>query len=222
MDLIKRLMELIKALPTDKRHEAKACFDAILGYFLIVVNEQRYSLETLKDELDFAYMKVLEKQRSEAHDAGINACNRLNELCREVNVDKICDFDITDRRRVAEFCGFVVSELFYSNINCKDPMASWISFENPDVSDSDVFAKVYAEFVTDKFNRRFSEIKISCEDVRIEYDEILFVYKDSKGEGNTLVGHIEMSRLIEYGYISKRINETYLFLVSVYEQKGFK
>lgn len=73
-------------------------------------------------------MKVLEKQRSEAHDAGINACNRLNELCREVNVDKICDFDINDRRRVSEFSGFVVSEFFYSNINCKEPMASWLSF----------------------------------------------------------------------------------------------
>ncbi len=222
MDINKRITDLFESLPDNGRHEAKACFDSILGYFLIVVNEQRYSLETPKDELDFAYMKVLEKQRSEAHDAGINACSRLNELCREMNVDKICDFDVTDRKQVAEFCGFVVSGLFYSNINCKDPMASWISFENPEVSDSDVFAKVYADFVTNKFNRRFSEIKISCEDVRIEYDEILFVYKDSKGEGNTLVGDIEMSRLNEYGYISKRINETYLFLISVYERKGFK
>lgn len=118
MNLNKRITDLFESLPDNGRHEAKACFDAILGYFLVVVNEQRYSLETPKDELDFAYMKVLEKQRSEAHDAGINACNRLNELCREVNVDKICDFDINDRRQVAVFCGFVVSGFFYSNINC--------------------------------------------------------------------------------------------------------
>lgn len=135
MDLNKRITDLFESLPDNGRHEAKACFDAILGYFLIVVNEQRYSLETPNDELDFAYMKVLEKQRSVAHDAAINACSRLNELCREVKVDKICDFDVTDRRRVAEFCGFVVGELFYSNINCKDPMASWLSFADKTMAD---------------------------------------------------------------------------------------
>ncbi len=135
MKLNKRITNLLGSLPDNERHEAKVCFDAIVGYFLIVVNEQRYSLETPKDELDFAYMKVLEKQRSEAHDAGINACSRLNELCREVNVDKICDFDITDRRRVAEFCGFVVSGFFYSKINSKEPLASWLSFADKTMAD---------------------------------------------------------------------------------------
>lgn len=124
MDLNKRITNLFGFLPDKECHEAKACIDAFWGYYSIVVNEQRFVLEKPEDELDYTYMKVLEKQRSEAHDAAINACSRLNELCREVNADKICDFDITDRRKVAEFCGFVVSELFYSNINCKDPMAS--------------------------------------------------------------------------------------------------
>ena len=131
----KRITDLFESLSDNGRHEAKACIDAFWGYYSIVVNEQRYSLETPKDELDYTYMKILEKQRSEAHDAGINACSRLNELCREVNVDKICDFDITDRRRVAEFCGFVVSELFYSNIICKDPMASWLSSADKTMAD---------------------------------------------------------------------------------------
>ena len=135
MDLYKRITALFESLTDKERHEAKACFDAILGYFLIVVNEQRYSLETPKVELNCALMNSLEKQRSEAHDAAINACSRLNELCREVNVDKICDFDINDRRQVAEFCGFVVSELFYSNINCNDPMASWLSFADKTMAD---------------------------------------------------------------------------------------
>lgn len=227
MDINKRLVDLFEKLDNsdfvnkaELKAEVKCCIDAMILYFSVVSDEQLHCIEKTNNNLTSFVM--LEKKRSEAHDDAINACSRLNELCREVNVDKICDFDITDRRRVAEFCGFVVSELFYSNINCKDPMASWISFENPEVSDSDVFAKVYADFVTDKFNRRFSEIKISCEDTRIESDEIFFVYKDSKGEGNTLVGDIDMSRLNEYGYISKRINETYLFLVSAYERKGFK
>ncbi len=124
----KRITDLFESLSDNGRHEAKACIDAVLGYYSIVVNEQRYSLETPKDELDFAYMKVLEKQRSEAHDTAINACSRLNELCQEANVEKICDFDVTDRKKVAEFCGFVLSTLFYSNIYCKDPMASLLSF----------------------------------------------------------------------------------------------
>ena len=137
MDLNKRITNLFGFLPDKECHEAKACIDAFWGYYSIVVNEQRFVLEKPEDELDYTYMKVLEKQRSEAHDAAINACSRLNELCREVNADKICDFDITDRRKVAEFCGFVVSELFYSNINCKDPMASWLSFAEATGSDED-------------------------------------------------------------------------------------
>lgn len=131
----KRITDLFKSLSDNGRHEAKACIDALLGYCSIVVNEQRYNLETSKVELDYAYMKALEKQRSEAHDTAINACSRLNELCLEINVDKICDFDITDRRRVAEFCGFVASGLFYSNINCKDSMASWLSFADKTMAD---------------------------------------------------------------------------------------
>ena len=128
MDINKRITELFESLPDYERHEAKVCIDALIGYYSAVIKEQRYSLETPKNGLDFGYMKTLNKWRSEAHDAAINACNRINELSCEVNVDKICDFDITDRRKVAEFCGFVVSELFYSNINCNDPIASWFYF----------------------------------------------------------------------------------------------
>ena len=128
MDLIKRLTELFDALPDKEHHEVKVCIEAFIGYYKAVVNEQRYCLETPKDEFDYLRVKLLEKCRSEAHDAAINACSRLNELCQESNVEKICDFDVTDRKKVAEFCGFVLSTLFYSNINCEDPMASWISF----------------------------------------------------------------------------------------------
>ncbi len=229
MEIKMQIEKLYKALndselpdKAELKREIGCCINSLIDYYHTIVNEQLYYSSTVADERNSFIMKQKDEQRSEKHDDCIRSCARLNEICQAAGVEPLCDFDITDRRRVAEFCGFVVSELFYSNINCKDPMASWISFENPDVSDSDVFAKVYADFVTNKFNRRFSEIKISCEDARIECDEIFFVYKDSKGEGNTLVGDIDMLRLNEYGYISKRINETYLFLVSVYEQKGFK
>ena len=128
MDLNKRITDLFEALPDMEHHEAKVCIDAFIGYYTAVVNEQRYCLETPKDNLDYLHVKLLEKCRSDAHDAAINACSRLNELCREVNVEKICDFDVTDRKKVAEFCGFVLSTLFYSNINCQDPVTSRLSF----------------------------------------------------------------------------------------------
>ena len=143
MDFNKRIPELFESLPANEWYEARVCIETLKDYCVLVVEEQLQLkiLETIKNEEGnsnyFANLKQWEKCRSEAHDAAINACSRLNELCREVNVDKICDFDITDRRRVAEFCGFVVSELFYSNINCKDPMASWLSFADKTMADEE-------------------------------------------------------------------------------------
>ena len=130
MDLIKRFTELLKAIPTDEFHEAIVCFETLKVYSVLVVNEKLDFLTSFDYEegICLADMRFWEKYRSDAHDAAINACSRLNELCQEANVEKICDFDVTDRKKVAEFCGFVLSTLFYSNINCKDPMASLLSF----------------------------------------------------------------------------------------------
>ena len=142
MDINKRLIDLFKKLDNSElankaelKAEVKCCVDAMMHYFSVVSDEQLHCLE--KTNSNLTSIMMLGKKRSEAHDDAINACSRLNELCREVNVDKICDFDITDRRRVAEFCGFVVSELFYSNINCKDPMASWLSFADKTMADEE-------------------------------------------------------------------------------------
>ena len=130
MDLIKRFTELLKALPADEYHEAMVCVETLNTYSVLVVKEQFCFLTTFDYEegISLNDTKFWNKYRSDAHDAAINACSRLNELCQEANVEKICDFDVTDRKKVAEFCGFVLSTLFYSNINCKDPMASWLSF----------------------------------------------------------------------------------------------
>lgn len=139
MDLIKRLMELYKALPIDKRPESIACIETIKIYSVLVVEEQLGFLGTFHPEEGISYhdTRFWNKLRSDAHDAAINACSLLNELCREANVDKICDFDVTERKKVAEFCGFVLSSLFYSNINCKDPVTSWLNFsQNGESEDS--------------------------------------------------------------------------------------
>lgn len=130
MDLISRFTELLRVIPADDFHEAIVCFETLKVYSVLVVNEKLNFLTSFDyaEGICLADMRFWEKYRSDAHDAAINACSRLNELCQEANVEKICDFDVTDRKKVAEFCGFVLSSLFYSNINCKDPMASWLSF----------------------------------------------------------------------------------------------
>lgn len=133
MDLIKRLTELFKALPANECREAMVCVETLNTYSVLVVKERFSFLTTFhyEERISLKDTKFWNKYRGDAHDAAINACSRLNELCQEANVDKICDFDVTDRQKVAEFCGFVLSTLFYSNINCKDPVTSWLSFSQP-------------------------------------------------------------------------------------------
>lgn len=137
MDFNKRITELFESLPANEWYEARVCIETLKVYSVLVVNEKLNFLTSFDYEegICLADMRFWEKYRSDAHDAAINACSRLNELCQKANVEKICDFDVTDRKKVAEFCGFVLSTLFYSNINCKDPMASWLSFADKTMAD---------------------------------------------------------------------------------------
>ncbi len=135
MEIKMQIEKLYKALndselpdKAELKREIGCCINSLIDYYHTVVNEQLYYSSTAADERNSFIMKQKDEQRSEKHDDCIRSCARLNEICQAVGVEPLCDFDITDRRRVAEFCGFVVSELFYSNINCKDPMASWLSF----------------------------------------------------------------------------------------------
>jgi len=123
MDIVKRVDALYEALDnsalTDKaelKAEVKCCIDAMMHYFSVVSDQQLRYLGNSKNKLNISYMKGIEKLRSESHDDAINACSRLNEICREVNVDDVCDFDTNDRRKVAEFCGLLAGELFFSNL----------------------------------------------------------------------------------------------------------
>ncbi|WP_034450188.1 DUF3232 domain-containing protein [Butyrivibrio sp. AE2032] len=135
MDIIARLTELFETLDksdlpnkAELKAEVKCCIDAMMHYFSVVSNEQLHYLENPKDNLNMTSMMVLEKQRSEAHDAAINACSKINEICSEVNTEVICDFDTNDRRKVAEFCGIVTGALFFSNINSMVMFGRWLQF----------------------------------------------------------------------------------------------
>ena len=135
MDIIARLTELFETLDksdlpnkAELKAEVKCCIDAMMHYFSVVSNEQLHYLENPKDNLNMTSMMVLEKQRSEAHDAAINACGRINEICKELDEGVICDIDTNDRRKVAEFCGLITGTLFFSNINSKETYARWLQF----------------------------------------------------------------------------------------------
>lgn len=58
----------------------------------------------------------LDTNRKQCHDIAIISCNQLNRLCEMVNVDKICDFDTSDRYMVADFIGNFINEMYNEGI----------------------------------------------------------------------------------------------------------
>ena len=146
MDIIARLTELFETLDksdlpnkSELKAEVKCCIYAMMHYFSVVSNEQLHYLENPKDNLNMTSMMVLEKQRNEAHDAAINACSRINGICSEVNTEVICDFDTNDRRKVAEFCGLVAGELFFSNIGNETTLKDYLAFAYRNLYDTEAF-----------------------------------------------------------------------------------
>jgi hypothetical protein len=230
MDFNKRIQGLTEAIERsdvpnkeDLRNGVEDCVSSLVMYFSKVVDSEVYYTTNIStDSYNCCVMDSKETEKRLAMAAARISCVRLNEICRKASVPDICDFDTGNDLKITKFCGLAAGSLYFADINCRLSLGTCFSFADTDAPDSDVFTKVYADGVTEKFNKRFTEIKITCEDARIEWDEIFFVYTDSKGDGKTLVGDIDVSRLNEYGYIGKRINETYLCLVSIYERKGIK
>ncbi len=123
MNIVKRVTDLYEALDNSSlsnkaeiKAEVKCCIDAMMHYFSVVSDEKICFMGNAKGDPNRSSIMFMEKRRSEAHDDAINACSRLNEICREVGVNAVCDFDTNNRRKVAEFCGVLAGELFLSNI----------------------------------------------------------------------------------------------------------
>ena len=66
---------------------------------------------------DYMYMRA-DENRSSVHDECILACQRLNRLCDDIDIDHICNFDTNDRHKVAEFVGRIISEIYGKGIGC--------------------------------------------------------------------------------------------------------
>lgn len=111
----------------DLRIEVLGCIKSFISYFDDVVNEQIYYSATAKDKQDICIMKAHDERRRKAHDLCIASCVRLNSICDEMNIDKICDFDVEDRKQVAEFAGLIACDLYFTNIKCGESLTNWLN-----------------------------------------------------------------------------------------------
>lgn len=131
-NIINNLFEAIENsnLPDKEelKAEANSLIDCFISYFILVSREQLIYSATPADKQNNGIMKMKNKMRSEAHDSCIMACKRLNDISEKVNTAPFANFDTDDRRKVAEFAGYIASSMYFSNINCNDSLASWLSF----------------------------------------------------------------------------------------------
>ena len=127
---IMRLCEAIykSDLPnkSDLMNEFNVCVTYIDEYFDIVMREQEYYSTTPKEEQRKSELYLPDERRRFAHDRCVSACAHLNEICSQLGIENICDFDTDDRRKVAEFAGYIISMFYFTNINTNDPMTDWL------------------------------------------------------------------------------------------------
>ena len=100
------------------RTEIKTIVWDLGEYFDHVVNQQMHFYTTPPEELDESIVKLDDERRRYLHDYCVNSCRLLNEICSKLNINKICDFDTDDHRKVAGFCGYI--SLYIPNIVVKN------------------------------------------------------------------------------------------------------
>ena len=226
MEIKMKIEKLYKALndselpdKAELKREIGCCINSLIDYYHTVVNEQFYYSSTAADERNSFIMKQKDEQRSKKHDDCIRSCARLNEICQAAGVEPLCDFYISDRLKVAEFCGFLVSSLFFSNINCEDPMASCLSFADAGRSDTEIFINVLKDLVIEKLNSRFKDIKFVCHNVYVEDDYLYFDYEDSFGYRETVGMNVDTGSFYLHGYVNRTVDRFYWDIVSSYLTK---
>ena len=133
MEINKHIEELFMALNNSElpnmeelKRETGCCINSFIEYFDSVVNEQLYYSSTNTQERKVYEMKLRDEQRSKKHDDCIRACCQLNDTCTVLNVDKICNYDVEDRTQVAQFCGYIISSLYFSNIRSDENLNKWL------------------------------------------------------------------------------------------------
>ena len=97
------------------------------SYFRCVGESNIYYSKNLQEKLNMGWKNSLYEQRTMLHNEVIFYFTRLNEICFELNIKRLCDFDLEDRAKVAQFCGYIVSALYFGNIRNDYEVDEWMS-----------------------------------------------------------------------------------------------
>lgn len=151
---------------SDLLHELRACVSNIEEYFNVVMHEQwHYSTTPKAEQTKYNFNKPDVQRRRFEHDYCISACAHLNEICSQLGIEKICDFDTNDRRKVAEFAGYIICSFYFTNILTNEQMTEWLNIcpyekrlpnENKTISDGKVLES--ANEMMDRFDEAFKEL----------------------------------------------------------------
>lgn len=128
---VTKLFEAVEASELAEKDEIKrkivSCIDMLARYYQIVISEEMYYSSSPVEKLNVTMLKTYDSRRRAAHDDCIAACYRLNEICMILNIEKICNFDVEDRAQVAQYCGYFISSLYFSNIRCDESLNEWLN-----------------------------------------------------------------------------------------------
>ena len=97
------------------------------SYVRCVGESSIYYSQNLQEKLNIRWTKYQYEQRTILHDEAMFYCTRLNEICSELNIKRLCDFDLEDRTKVAQFCGYIVCSLYFGNIKEDVAVNEWMS-----------------------------------------------------------------------------------------------
>ena len=97
------------------------------SYFRCVGESNIYYSQNLQEKLNIGWKNSLYEQRTMLHDEVMFYCTRLNEICSELNIKRLCNFDLEDRAKVAQFCGYIVCSLYFGNIKEDVAVNEWMS-----------------------------------------------------------------------------------------------
>ena len=97
------------------------------SYFRSVGESNIYYSNNLQEKLNIRWTKYQNEQRAMLHDEVIYYCARINEICSELNIKRFYDSDLEDRAKVAQFCGFIASSLYFGNIKQNAAVNEWLS-----------------------------------------------------------------------------------------------
>lgn len=127
---VAKLIEALEASELAEKDEFKrkivSCIDMLERYYQIVIREEMYYSSRPVEKLNVTMLKTYDSRRRSAHDECIAACKRINEICAILSIEKICNVNVEDRTQVAQFCGYIISNLYFSNIRCDEDLIKWL------------------------------------------------------------------------------------------------